>query len=120
VGRLFVNLTTGPENPTRAALALLVARAAIKGGHQVDVFFGGDAVSLLRPATIDALHGVGTGSLREHVDALTAGGARFFASAMSSKARAVDADGVGGTAVEFVLPDRVVELVFEADRVLSF
>jgi predicted peroxiredoxin len=115
-----VNLTTGPENPTRAALALLVARAAIKGGHEVDVFFGGDAVSLLRPATIDALQGVGTGSFREHVDALTAGGARFFASAMSSKARAVDADGVGGTAVEFVLPDRVVELVFEADRVLSF
>jgi hypothetical protein len=26
--RLFVNLATGPENPTRAALAFLVARTA--------------------------------------------------------------------------------------------
>jgi predicted peroxiredoxin len=120
VGRLFVNLTAGPENPTRAALAFLVARTALKNGHEVDLFLGGDAVGLLRPVTIDALHGIGAGSLREHVDALTAGGARFFASAMSSKVRAVDADAVGGIAVDFVLPDRLVELVFEADRVISY
>jgi predicted peroxiredoxin len=120
MGRLFVNLSTGSENPTKVALAFLVARTALKNGHDVDVFLAGDAVHLVRPATIDALHGVGTGSLREHVDALTAGGARFFASGMSSRARSVDAGAAGGLAVEFVMPDRKVELIFEADRVISY
>jgi predicted peroxiredoxin len=120
VSRLFVNLSTGPENPTKAALALLVARAALASGHEVDVLFAGDAVSLLRPATLDALHGVGTGSLREHFDALASGGARLFGSRFSSSARAIDAEAIGGAPVELVTPDRKVELIFEADRVVSY
>lgn len=120
MSRLLVHISTGPENPTRAALAFLVARTAQAKGHDVDLFLAGDGVALLRPATVDALHGIGTGSLREHFDALTAGGARFFASGMSSKAREVSAEALGGTAVELAPPDRLVELAFEADRVLSY
>lgn len=115
-----MNLSTGPENPTKATLALLVARTALKNGHDVDVFFAGDAVSLLRPATLDALQGVGTGSLREHFDALVKGGARLFASGMSSRARAVDSDAIADAPVELVTPDRKVELIFEADRIVSY
>lgn len=120
VSRLLVHLSTGPEHPTRVTLAFLVARTAQQRGHDVDVFLAGDAVGLLRDATMDVVQGVGTGSLREHFDTLVAGGARFFASGMSSKARALDADGLGGKQVEFAQPDRLVELVFEADRVLSY
>jgi len=120
VSRLLVHLSTGTENPTRAALAFLVARTAQASGHQVDLFLAGDAVALLRDVTLDALQGIGTGSLREHFDALSGGGARFFLSGMSSKARGVGPDAVAGKAVEFVPPDRLVELVFEADRVLSY
>ena len=120
MSRLLVHLSTGPENPTRAALALLVARSARSAGHDVDVFLAGDAVQLLRDATLGATHGIGTGSLREHYDALAADGARFFASGASSKARALDADGLGGKAVEFATPDRLVALAFEADRVISY
>lgn len=120
MSRLLVHLSTGPEHPTRAALAFLVARTAQQKGHEVDLFLAGDAVGLLRDSTLDLVQGIGTGSLREHFDALTAGGARFFASGMSSKARALDADSLGGKAVEFSPPDRLVELAFEADRVLSY
>lgn len=120
VSRLLVHLSTGPEHPTRVTLAFLVARTAQQRGHDVDVFLAGDAVGLLRDATMDVVHGVGTGSLREHFEALVAGGARFFASGMSSRARALDADGLAGKQVEFAQPDRLVELVFEADRVLSY
>jgi uncharacterized protein len=120
VSRLLVHLSTGPENPTRAALAFLVARTAQANGHNVDLFLAGDGVALLREATMDALQGIGTGSLREHFDALTAGGARFYASGMSSKAREVGAEALGGTAIELAPPDRLVELLFEADRVLSY
>ena len=37
--RLLVHIATGPENPTRAALGLLVARTALAKGDDVDLFF---------------------------------------------------------------------------------
>jgi predicted peroxiredoxin len=120
VSRLLVHLSTGTENPTRAALAFLVARTAQAMGHDIDLFLAGDGVAVLRDATMDALEGIGTGSLREHYEALAAGGARIFASGMSSKAREVSAEVLAGKAVELAPPDRLVELVFEADRVLSY
>lgn len=120
MGRLLVHIATGPENPTRAALGLLVARTALEQGHAVDLFFAGDGVGLLRPATLDAATGIGTGSMREHVDALASGGARLFASGMSSKARGLAPDAVGGLAVEFSPPDVLVRLAFEADRVITY
>ncbi len=49
MSRLFVHIATGPENPTRIALALLVARGALDSGHEVDVFIAGDGVSSSAP-----------------------------------------------------------------------
>jgi predicted peroxiredoxin len=51
----LIHTATGPENPTRAALGLLVARTALEEGHEVAVFLPGDAVDLLRPARLVAL-----------------------------------------------------------------
>lgn len=120
MSRLLVHIATGPENPTRAALGLLVARTALAAGHDVDLFFAGDAVGLLRPATLDATNGIGTGPAREHVDALAAGGARFYASGKSSQARELTPEAIGGLKVEFAPPDVLVRLTFEADRVLTY
>jgi predicted peroxiredoxin len=120
MGRLLVHIATGPENPTRVALGLLVARNAIEAGHDVDLFIAGDGVAVLRPETLDAGNGIGTGSLREHVDALVAGGATFYASGMSSKARGLTAESLGGMTVTMAPPSRLVELAFEADRVISY
>jgi uncharacterized protein len=77
-------------------------------------------VSVLRPATLDGAEGLGTGRLRDHVDALVAGGARLFASGLSSKARGLDTEGLGGLPVTMAPPSRLVELLFEADRVLTY
>lgn len=120
MGRLLVQIATGPENPTRAALGLLVARTAQAEGHEVDLFFAGDGVGLLRPSTLDAGVGIGTGSFREHMDALVAGGATVFASGQSSKARGLGPDQLGGLPVQFSPPDVLVRLLFEADRSLSY
>ena len=53
-------------------------------------------------------------------DVLASGGARLYASGMSSKARGITPDAVGGLAVEFAPPDVLVRLTFEADRVLTY
>jgi uncharacterized protein len=114
--RLLVHIATGPENPTRVALGLLVARTALGAGHEVDVFIAGDGVDVVREETRAALHGIGTGSAAEHWQALVDGGARLYASGMSSKARGVAAvDGV-----ELAPPDKLVELIVSADKVVSY
>src|SRR5688572_736714 len=85
--KILVHITHGPEAPTRAALGFHVAKAALEAGHPVTIFLAGDAVQLMRPATRDRLAGLGTGELRELLDALVAGGASFYLSGGSSQAR---------------------------------
>lgn len=116
MAKLLINITHGPEHPTRAALGFLVGRTAAEDGHEVTLFLAGDAVQLLREATLDALVGLGTGSLRESYDAIVERGGRFYVSGMSSKARGFDP----GDAAEAAPPSRLVELAFEADRVLTY
>jgi len=117
VGSLLVHLATGPENPTRAALALLVARTATDEGHDVSVFLAGDAVQLLRAETAAAAQGIGTGSIAEHLDALRDAGVPIFASGMSSKARGVD---VEAAAAEPAQPQKLVELATSAETTLTY
>lgn len=118
MGKLLVHLATGPENPTRASLALLVAKAAVEEGHEVSVFIAGDGVQLLRPETAEAANGIGTGNFGEHLSALREAGVEIHASGMSSKARAVDLGAIEG--VEPAQPQKLVELAFAADRALTY
>lgn len=120
MAKLLVHITCGPNDPTRAALAFLVARTAQEEGHSVTLFLAGDAVQLLRPATLDALQGLGTGKLREHYDALRAGAALFYLSGMSSAARGLAVSDLMEGSFELVKPDVLVRLTFENDRVLSY
>ena len=114
---LLVHLATGPENPTRAALAMLVARTAASEGHEVSVFLAGDAVQLLRHETAAATHGVGTGAFEEHLSALREAHVPIYASGMSSKARGVE---LGRTGAEPAQPQKLVELATAADSTLTY
>jgi predicted peroxiredoxin len=116
MSKLLINITHGPESPTRAALGFLVGRSASEQGHDVSLFLAGDAVQLLCEATLDTLVGLGTGSLRESYDAIVKNGGTFYVSGMSSKARGFEPNGTA----EAAMPARLVELVLEADRVLTY
>jgi len=85
VAKLLVHVTCGPESPTKAALAFLVAKAAVDEGHEVSMFLAGDGVQLLRDSVLDSLTGLGTGSLRESYDAVVAAGAQVHAAGMVIK-----------------------------------
>ena len=114
--RLLVHSASGPEQPTRAALALLVARTAAEEGHEVRVFLAGDAVHLARDATAAAVTGVGTGSAAEHLAALRSAGVTLHLSGMSSKARGIEA----GEGSELCPPARLVELAAWAETTLTY
>jgi predicted peroxiredoxin len=116
MARFLVHLATGPENPTRAALALLVARTAAAEGHEVAVFLAGDAVHLAREETAAALHGVGTGSAAEHLAALRDAGADVYLSGLSSKARGIEAPDWAQAAP----PEKLVELAVWAETALTY
>ncbi|MDX6514262.1 MAG: uncharacterized protein QOE36_3766 [Gaiellaceae bacterium] len=116
MAKILIHITHGPEHPTRSALGFLVGRAAVDAGHSVSFFLAGDAVQLLREPVLDSLVGLGTGSLRESYDALVSGGAHFYVSAMSSKARGFEPNGQA----EAATPSRLVELALEHDRVLTY
>jgi predicted peroxiredoxin len=117
---LLVHITVGAGQPTKAALALLVAAAAQDAGHPVTVFFAGDGVELLKPEVLNGLEGLGTGKAREHMEALKKKGATLFASGNSCKARGLTPEAMGGLPVVLAGPPKLVELVFEASRVLVY
>jgi uncharacterized protein len=118
--RILVHVTHGPEQPTRAALAFLVAKTAMDEGHTVSMFLAGDAVQLIRDPVLDTLAGLGTGKLRELYDAIVKGGGRFYLSGMSSNARGVTEADLKGKPAEFAPPTMLVRLSLAHDRMFTY
>ena len=120
MAKILVHVTHGPEQPTRSALAFLVAKSALDEGHTVTLFLAGDAVQLLRDAVLDNLAGLGTGRLRDLFDAILAGGGRFYLSGMSSKVRGLTEADLSGKRAEFAAPNMLVRLALEHDRMFTY
>src|SRR4029079_717118 len=119
MAKLLVHLATGPENPTRGALALLVARTAMDEGHDVQIFLAADGVQYARPATASTVQGVGTGSFGEHWEALTTAGVPIYLSGMSSNARGLEPENAA-EGVELEPPTKRVYLATWADTALTY
>lgn len=117
---ILIHVTTGPENPSKAALAFLVARTAVEEGHKVSVFLAADGVQLFRNDVLDNLSGLGTGKLREHFDVLLKGGVRFYLSGMSGKARGVTDADLKGKNAEFAMPKVLLELSIASDKMFVY
>jgi uncharacterized protein len=120
VAKLLINVTHGPEHPTRAALGFLVGKMAVEEGHDVSLFLAGDAVQLLRDAVLDNLSGLGTGNLRESFDGIANGGGRFYLSKLSSGTRGVTEKDLEGKPAELVMPKKLLELSLEVDRLFTY
>ena len=118
--KILVHITQGPENPTRAALGFLVAKTAIEEGHTVTLFLAGDAVKLLQDSVLNNLTGLGTGKLRDHYEVITKGNGKFYLSGNSSKARGITEADLKGKPVEFALPNVLVRLSVESDRMFTY
>lgn len=118
--KILVHITHGPEHPTRAALGLAVANAALQEGHSVSIFLAGDAVQLIRDGVLDHLVGLGTGNMRELYDGVVRAGGRFYLSGGSSDARGVTQSEIAGKPAEFAGPPLLVRLSLEHDRMFTY
>jgi uncharacterized protein len=118
--KFLIHITQGPENPTKAALAFLVAKTAVEKGHEVNLFLAGDAVQLMRRSVLENLQGLGTGSLMEHFKVLESAGCRFYLSGMSSKARGLTLDEFAGMQIEFAMPPVLIDLAIESDKMFVY
>lgn len=116
----LIHVTTGQENPTKAALSFLVARTALEDGHAVHLFLAGDAVLLLKDDVLNTLSGLGTGKLSDHYKVIVEKGGKFFLSGNSSKARNLTEDDLKGKPASFALPNVLVKLASEADKVFTY
>lgn len=120
MSEFLIHIHTGPEDPTKAALGLLVALNAAKAGHVTKIFLAGDAVHLLAQAHADVT-GLGTGRVGDHLVALKGETrASFYLSGMSAKARGYDESLLEGYAASFEMPDVLVALADAADSVLCY
>lgn len=120
MAQFLIHIHTGPADPTKATLAMLVGLTALKEGHDVSLFLAGDAVHLFAPDTIASLAGIGTGALADHIPAIAAHGGRFYLSGKSALARGYDAAILTGYPAEFAMPEVLVRLTAAADKVLCY
>lgn len=120
MAKFLIHVHTGPSDPTKAALAFLVALTASKEGHDVSLFLAGDGAFLIGTASMEKVEGTGTGKLAEHFAGLREAGARFYVSGMSAKARGLTEADLEGKPAEFAMPTVLVRLAAEADVVLTY
>lgn len=97
-----------------------MAKAAIDEGHKVTTFLASDAVQLMRDGVLDNLVGLGTGNLRELYNTVVASGSKNYMSGMSTKARRVDVHAIEGKPAEMAMPNVLVKLALEHDRMFTY
>ena len=120
MAKVMVQIVSGPEHATRAALGFLVAQGALDDGHDVTVFLAADGVQWVNRPLVEAIAGLGGGKLSDNVDALKNGGASFYASKMSLGARGVSEDKAAELGAEMGTPSKLVELSLDSDTVLVY
>ena len=120
MNKLLVHIITGVENPSRSVLGFLVAKSAIEDGNEVTIFCAGDGVTSLHEITTQEMQGVGLGTLADHLSVLIEKGAHLYASGKSAAARGISKEQLEELGFTPATPNKLVELAFEADRVLIY
>lgn len=78
MAKLLFSGTYASDDPTRAVLPLLGAKAAFEGGHEAEVFLMGEAVYLMKSEVADASIPVGWPKVGDVMRDLIAAGVPFY------------------------------------------
>lgn len=86
----------------------------------MSMFLAGGAVQLLRDDVLDSLNSLGTDNLRQSYDAVASNGTKIYLSGMSANSRGLTADDIKGKSAEFAMPNVLVKLAVENDRMFTY
>src|SRR5688572_4574151 len=109
MAKVLVQIVSGPEHATRAALGFLVAKAAVGEGHDVSVFLAADGVQWVNRSVTEAVAGLGGGKLSDDLDALK-DKANWFVSKLSLAVRGVAEEKASDLGAELGTPQKLLEL----------
>jgi len=119
MAKILVHVTHGPEAPTQADRAFLIARAALEEGHSVSMFLAGAAVTLMKEEAMDKVYGFGC-SLREYYDFIISRGGKIYLSKISCEARGMEPEDLEGKPFILASPNDLVKLALEHDRMFTY
>lgn len=119
---MLIHCTHGPEAPSQADRAFLIALAALEEQHEISMFLAGTAVSLLKDEYLDTVIGVRTGAptLRTDFENILDQGGKIYVSEMSVESRGLTEEDLAGKRVTLASPNVLVQLTASHDRVITY
>jgi predicted peroxiredoxin len=117
--KIMMKSAWGSDDPTKAAFPFLHGHALAEGGHEVQIFLLGEAVSLMRPSVAKAVVPVGWPPLAEALDKVVAKKIQIYACGACSRARGVTEADLAPWNAKYGNPTIFVSLVEWADRVIT-
>ena len=117
---ILIQVTAGPDQPTKAALGFLLGKTALEEGHEVNIFLAGDAVMLIQEGVLENLSGLGTGKLLDHYEAIVAEGVVINLSKMACESRGIKSGDLINKPLKKSTSEDLLELALSSDKVLCY
>jgi predicted peroxiredoxin len=117
--KILMKSAWGSDDPTKAAFPFLHGLALAEAGHEVQMFLLGEATSLMRKATANAVVPVGWPPLGETMEKIAAKHITIFACGACCRARGVAEADLNQWGAKFGNPTIFVGLVEWADRIIT-
>ena len=117
--KFVIAVSAGTDDPTRATLGMIAAKAAADQGHEVTVWLQGEAAVIAKQNVYDKIQGLNMPAMKDVVEALVEKGVPLWVCEACGKGRDVGPENWLRTA-EFKGMGDYIGAVAEADRSLSF
>lgn len=117
--KVMITVTSGTDDPTRATLGMLAAKAAVEQGHEVTVWLQGEAVTLANRYVYFSVVGVNMPPMKDAVEFLVSNKIPLWVCQACGKGRNVGPDNWVGTASYKNMGD-FVAAVLSMDKNIEF
>jgi predicted peroxiredoxin len=117
--KILMKSAWGSDDPTKAAFPFLHGDALSEGGHEIQIFLLGEAVSLMRKSVANAVVPVGWPPLAEVLSKLVGKKIPIYACGACSRARGVMETDLAEYGAKFGNPKIFVSLVEWADKIIT-
>lgn len=117
--KIMIKSAWGSDDPTKAAFPFLHGDALSEGGHEVQIFLLGEAVSLMRKSVANAVVPVGWPPLSEALSKIAAKKIPIYACGACSRARGITEADLTEYGAKFGNPKIFVSLVEWTDKIIT-